>query len=78
LTCVGFVHGLYNGIALKDAPGSLGMLGIMATLFALVALVAAFVHSLKQPWTRIVVRVLGGWITAMGILMVGWRLSGRG
>lgn len=75
---VGLVHGFLNGIALKNGPGSLGMLGIMASLFTLIALVAAFVHSLKPLWTRVVVRVLGGWITAMGVLMVGWHLSGRG
>ena len=69
---VGLVHGFLNGIALKDGPGALGLVGIMAALFVLVALAAALVFSLKPLWTRIAVRVAGSWVTAMGILMIGW------
>ena len=74
---VGIMHGFFNGIALKAGPGSLGLLGIMATLFVLVALVAGFVVSLKPPWTRIVVRVAGSWVAAMGLLMIGWYFRGQ-
>ena len=69
---VGLMHGFFNGIALKAGPGGLGLIGIMATLFVLVALASAFVLSLKPNWTRIVIRVAGSWVTAMGILMLGW------
>ena len=69
---IGLVHGFFNGIALKEGPAASGLLGIMAALFVLVALAAAAVLSLKPPWTRIVVRVAGSWVTAMGILMIGW------
>jgi hydrogenase/urease accessory protein HupE len=69
---LGLVHGAMNGIALKDGPGILGLIGIMVTLFVLVALFSALVVSLKQPWTRIVVRVAGSWVAAMGLLMFGW------
>ena len=69
---LGLVHGSMNGIALKDGPGILGLIGIMVTLFVLVALFSALVVSLKQPWTRIVVRVAGSWVAAMGMLMFGW------
>jgi len=65
-------------LALKDGPGSLGLFGIMATLFVLVALVSAFVVSMKPPWTRIVVRVTGSWVAAIGILMIGWFMRGQG
>jgi hydrogenase/urease accessory protein HupE len=75
---VGLVHGLFNGIALKDGPGGLGLIGIMSALFVLVALASAFVISLKPPWTRIVVRVAGSWVTAMGLLMIGWFMRGQG
>jgi hypothetical protein len=51
--------------------------GIMSALFVLVALVSAFVVSLKPPWTRIVVRVAGSWVAAMGLLMVGWFFRGQ-
>jgi urease accessory protein len=75
---VGFAHGLFNGVALKEGPGVLGLIGIMVTLFVLVALVSAFVVSLKQPSMRIVVRVAGSWVAAIGMLMFGWLISGQG
>ena len=75
---VGFTHGVLNGVALKEGAGILGLLGIMTTLFVIVALVSAFVVSLKKPWTRIVVRVAGSWVAAIGLLMVGWLVRGQG
>ena len=72
------MHGFFNGIALKAGPGGLGLFGIMSALFVLVAIVSAFVVSLKQPWTRIVVRVAGSWVAAMGLLMIGWFFRGQG
>jgi len=74
---VGFVHGVLNGVALKEGPGVLGLIGIMATLFVIVAIVSAFIVSLKKPWTRIVVRVAGSWVAAMGMLMFGWMMRGQ-
>ncbi len=78
IVLVGLIHGFFNGLALKDGPGSLGLFGIMATLFVLVALVSAFVVSMKPPWTRLVVRVAGSWVAAIGILMIGWFMRGQG
>jgi urease accessory protein len=78
ITGVGFVHGILNGIVLKDGPGFLGLVGIMAALFVIVALVAAFTVSLKKPWARIMVRVAGSWVAAIGILMFGWIFRGIG
>ena len=73
---VGFVHGLSNGVALKEGAGVLGLIGIMTTLFVIVAIVSAFIVSLKQPWTKIVVRVAGSWVAAIGMLMFGWLFRG--
>ncbi|MEN8807977.1 MAG: hypothetical protein ABF291_10895 [Desulfobacterales bacterium] len=56
----------------------MGLIGIMATLFVLVALVSALTVSLKRPWTKIVVRVAGSWVAAMGMLMFGWLFRGHG
>ncbi len=75
--CIGLVHGFFNGIALKDGPAIFGLLGITGMLFVLVALAAAAVVSLSSTWARIVVRVLGSWTIAIGILMIGWYLNGR-
>lgn len=73
---IGLVHGFFNGFALKEGAGTLGLLGIMVTLFVLFALGAAFVVSLKKPWMRIAVRVTGSWIGASGLLMLGWFIRG--
>jgi hydrogenase/urease accessory protein HupE len=74
---LGLVHGCLNGVAMQQAgAGVLGLLGILVALFVLVALVAAYVISLQQPWTRIVVRVAGSWIAALGLLMLGWTMRG--
>jgi len=75
---VGFVHGVLNGVALREGPGVLGLIGIMATLFVIVTLVSAFTVSLKRPWSRVVVRVAGSWVAAIGMLMFGWLLRGQG
>ena len=75
---VGLAHGVLNGVALKEGAGILGLIGIMATLFVIVAIVSAFVVSLKQAWTKIVVRVAGSWVAAMGMLMFGWLMRGQG
>ena len=39
-----------------------------------ITLVAGFVVSLKAFWMRIAVRVLGSWIAATGLLLIGWSL----
>ena len=75
---VGSVHGVLNGVALKEGAGVLGLIGIMATLFVIVALVSALIVSLKKPWMRIVVRVAGSWVAAIGMLMFGWLMRGQG
>jgi len=49
----------------------------MATLFIIAAIVSAFIVSLKQPWTRIVVHVAGSWVAASGMLMFGWLMRGQ-
>jgi hydrogenase/urease accessory protein HupE len=74
-TIVGLVHGLQNGAGLAAArEGITGALGIGCTIFVLAALVAGAVVSLQKPWARIVVRVAGSWIAAIGLLMLGWSL----
>ena len=78
MVVVGFVHGVLNGVALKEGAGILGLIGIMATLFVIVAIVSAFIVSLKKPWTKIVVRVAGSWVAAIGMLMFGWLMRGLG
>ena len=60
---------------LVQAPsGVLGMAGIASALFVVVALLAGPVVALRAAWARVVVRVAGSWIAAIGLLMLGWTV----
>ena len=75
---VGFVHGWLNGVAIALAGReAYGLVGITGAVFVVAALVLGLVVSLRVPWTRIAVRVAGSWIAAIGLLLLGWTLSGR-
>ena len=74
---IALMHGYLNGVVLSAGPGLSGLFGIMAALFALLALGSAAVLTLKAIWMRIVVRVLGSWSAAIGILAVGWHYAGN-
>ena len=56
-------------------PG-LGLVGLMgvAAVFTFVALAASFVVPLRAAWARVVVRVVGSWIAAIGLLLIGWGM----
>ena len=72
---VGLFHGYLNGAGMgQPGVGAVALLGLVLAVFVLVALAAALVVRLRWPWTRIAVRVVGSWITASGLLMVGWAL----
>lgn len=71
---LGLVHGFLNGVALRAGAGTLGLVGIAAMLFVVVALASALVVSLPKTWPRVVVRVAGSWIAAIGLLMFGWAM----
>jgi hydrogenase/urease accessory protein HupE len=73
----GFLHGFLNGSAMAQAGGGfLALFGISSAVFVLVALISALVVSLRKQWARITVRVAGSWITAIGLLMLGWTYRG--
>ena len=74
---VGLLHGVLNGMVLKTGPGGPAILGIMGALFVLVSLLSALVVSLERTWARIVVRVMGSWVAASGMLMIGWYFRGQ-
>jgi hydrogenase/urease accessory protein HupE len=75
---LGLVHGWQNGVALATAGlKATGLVGTAAAVFVVAALVAALVVALRRSWTRIAVRVAGSWIGAIGLLLLGWTLSGR-
>jgi hydrogenase/urease accessory protein HupE len=72
---LGLGHGWLNGPALaQPGPGAMGLLGCVAAVFTLVALAASIVVPLRAAWARVVVRVAGSWIAAIGLLLIGWGL----
>jgi urease accessory protein len=72
LTC-GLLNGCFNGAALASAGSSgLAVVGIGCGVFVIVALAAGQVVTLEKEWARIIVRVAGSWIGAIGLLMLGW------
>jgi hydrogenase/urease accessory protein HupE len=75
---LGLLHGWLNGTSIAAAGReAMGLAGIVGAVFVLVALLAAPVSQLRVPWALIAVRVVGSWIAAIGLLLLGWTLSGR-
>lgn len=61
---IGLVHGWLNGTGM----------GLSIAAVVAIALVAALCVALRSPWARVAVRALGSWISAIGLLMLGWTL----
>lgn len=74
-SAIGALNGFLTGSTLSTTPsGGLELLGGLVALLVVVTLVAGVVVSLRVFWARIAVRVLGSWIAATGLLMLGWTL----
>ena len=72
---MGSFHGFLTGAALAATPSAgLELTGEWVALIVIVTLVAGVVVSLRAFWARIVVRVVGSWIAATGLLVIGWSL----
>jgi hydrogenase/urease accessory protein HupE len=72
---LGLGHGYMNGSAVVEPGlGAVGLLGSAAAVFTLVSLAASFVVPLRAAWARLVVRVAGSWIVAIGLLLIGWAI----
>jgi hydrogenase/urease accessory protein HupE len=71
----GILAGYSNGVAMGAAgAGMFGVLGAGCAVFAVTTLVTAMVASLRAAWMRIVARVAGSWLAALGMLAIGWML----
>lgn len=72
----GVFHGYLNGtLAAQEDLGVAGVMGIVLAVFVIVALLASVAASLRAYWMKVAARVAGSWITAIGMLMVGWALK---
>ena len=72
----GLIHGAINGATMAPAAGSalLALAGAVNGVVLIALLLSAEVTRVHSGWPRVVVRVLGSWITATGMLMFGWML----
>lgn len=72
---LGLVHGALNG-AEAIMPGSYALipLGNAISLFVVVALVAGQAVVTRGGTPRIIARVAGSWIAAIGLLLFGWSM----
>jgi hypothetical protein len=70
----------FSGYLQTLAAGTdrLGMTCASVSMFLVITLTSAMVAILGANWARIAVRVAGGWITAIGLLMLVWLVRGQG
>jgi hydrogenase/urease accessory protein HupE len=73
---LGLVHGLANGLEFAaDALPAVWMLGAGVAAALVVALGTLLAATLDGPRGRIVVRVLGSWLAALGLMLLGLALA---
>lgn len=74
----GGLHGLVNGATMNHGSGDgLALFGAVSGVAVLSSLVSGQLLQLRAAWMAIAVRVGGSWITAAGLLMLGWLMRGR-
>lgn len=67
--------GLHDGREYRAASaGPLVLTGTTTALFVLFALVGAESAARRHPSFRLVLRIAGSWLTAIGLLMIGWSV----
>jgi urease accessory protein len=76
LAClIGFVHGIWNGAAMRATDTSwLATLGIVTSAWVVAIVLGASAVSVQQAWQKVALRVIGSWITAIGLLSLAWEL----
>jgi urease accessory protein len=73
----GLLQGLQNGSALASIGADLtALFGIVMTSLVIALLIAATVVVLHAPWARILIRVAGSWLVAVGVMMLAWLFAG--
>lgn len=73
----GALHGVFNGSALVAlGAGVTSLCGLVLAVLLLALLTSAAVAPLQAFWARTTVRVLGSWVVAVGLLMLGWMFQG--
>jgi urease accessory protein len=75
---LGLLLGYPNGIAMAESgQGVSAVLGSTGAIFVLVTLISALAAGTTIVWVRVALRVLGSWVAASGLLLLGWALRAR-
>ena len=76
LAClIGFVHGIWNGAAMRATDTSwLATLGIITSAWVIAIILGASAVLVQQAWQKIALRVIGSWVAAIGLLSLAWEL----
>jgi hydrogenase/urease accessory protein HupE len=70
---LGLAIGFWSGQAIAvSGAGARGVLGSAVAAFLVATLAAALATKLRDGWPRIAIRVAGSWISALGLLALGW------
>jgi hydrogenase/urease accessory protein HupE len=72
----GLLLGFFNGASLPE-KSIIVMIGAVTAAFIAAVLSAALAVALNHGWTRIAIRVAGSWLTALGLLALGWSLRNQ-
>ncbi|MEJ2317449.1 MAG: HupE/UreJ family protein [Gammaproteobacteria bacterium] len=73
----GLLQGLQNGSALASIGADMtALFGIVMTSLVIALLIAAAVILIRAPWARILIRVGGSWLVAVGVMMLAWLFAG--
>ena len=68
--------GFLNGSSIPKGS-ILELIGSAMAAFVVAVLCAALAVALNHGWTRIALRVAGSWLTALGLLVLGWSMKAR-
>jgi urease accessory protein len=72
---LGLFLGFENGVTMAPpGPGLSALTGVVICAFVVVTLTSALVASRNTQLMRIAARVIGSWIAASGVLLLGWSL----
>jgi hypothetical protein len=75
---IGLLHGYLNGQALGLAnAGTQELLGIATSALVVIILGSAGAAILGVGKGRMILRVLGSWLAAVGLLLFGWDFRGQ-
>ena len=71
-TIFGAFHGFINGMSLTSvSAATTALFGVVLTALFLTLLITTSVASLHHLWMRVVIRIAGSWVAAVGLLMLG-------